>query len=66
MTQPTPSELTTQQITDLLWQVKGTPAAQPLYAELSDRPFGEPLTLDDPDWQAKFSAQMLGQPVSNP
>jgi hypothetical protein len=66
MNQQNLSELTNQQIIDLLWQVKGTPEAQPLYAELSNRPQGETLTLDDPDWQAKFSARLLGQTVSNP
>ncbi|MEO0374152.1 MAG: hypothetical protein AAF329_05880 [Cyanobacteria bacterium P01_A01_bin.17] len=32
------SELTTQQITDLLWVLKGTPQAQTLYEEYSSRP----------------------------
>jgi hypothetical protein len=58
------SELTNQQIVDLLWQVKGTPEAQPLYAELAKRPQGETLSLDDPDWQAKFSALLIGQQSS--
>jgi hypothetical protein len=65
MNQQNPSELTNQQIIALLWQVKGTPDALPLYAELATRPQAEPLTLDDPDWQAKFSARMLGHSVSN-
>jgi hypothetical protein len=60
------SELTNRQIVDLLWQVKGTSEAQPLYAELAARPQGEPLSLDDPDWQAKFSMLLMEQSPDNP
>lgn len=57
------SELTNQQIIELLWQVKGTPEAQPLYAELAARPQEETLSLDEADWQVKFSALLMGQPI---
>jgi hypothetical protein len=60
------SELTNRQIVDLLWQVKGTSEAQPLYAELATRPQGESLSLDDPDWQARFSTLLMGQSLDNP
>jgi hypothetical protein len=55
------SELTNKQIIDLLWQVKGTPEAQPLYDELANRPQGETLSLENPEWEAKFSALLMGQ-----
>jgi hypothetical protein len=58
------SELTNQQIIDLRWQSQGTTEAQPLYPELAARPQGETLSLDDPDdWQVKFSALLMGQPI---
>jgi hypothetical protein len=61
------SELSNKEIIDLLWQVKGTPEAQPLYDELANRPQGETLSLDDPSWAAKLSAMLLGhsQSVTN-
>ncbi len=58
------SELSTQQIKDLLWQTKGTPAAQPLYQELATRPPSATFSLADPDWEEKFSenlAQILNE-----
>jgi hypothetical protein len=60
------SELTNRQIVDLLWQVKGTSEAQPLYAELAVRPQGENLSLDAPDWQVKLSTLLMGQSLDNP
>jgi hypothetical protein len=61
-----PSEMNNRQIVDLLWQVKGTSEAQPLYAELAARPQGENLSLDAPDWQAKLSTLLMGQSLDNP
>lgn len=58
------SELSTQEIKDLLWQVKGTPAAQPLYKELATRPPRATFSASDPDWEEKFLAslsQMLSE-----
>ncbi|HEY9828035.1 MAG TPA: hypothetical protein V6D19_21565 [Stenomitos sp.] len=49
------SKLTTRQIIDLLWEVKGTPQAQPLYAELASRPARMTLEPDDPEWETKMS-----------
>ena len=49
------SELTPQQLEALLRVLKGTPQAQPLYREYSSRPNHQTLTLDDPDWEAKFN-----------
>lgn len=57
------SELSTQQIISLLWQLKGTPQAQPLYDELANRPPKERFSLNDPDWEAKF-AESLSQTVT--
>jgi hypothetical protein len=59
------SELSNQQIVEQLWQLKETSEAQPLYAELATRPQGETLSLDDPDWQTKFSALLMEQPIDN-
>lgn len=55
------SELSTEQLTQLLWTLKGTPPAQPLYRELARRSTQPPLYPDDPDWEAKFAARLLGQ-----
>jgi hypothetical protein len=58
------SNLTTKQLTNLLWQVKGTPQAQPIYAELNRRPSRFTLEPDDPDWERKMRAK-LAQPSTN-
>jgi hypothetical protein len=49
------SQLTTRQLINLLWEVKGTPQAQPLYKELSSRPAQLTLEPDAPHWEAKMS-----------
>jgi hypothetical protein len=62
------SNLTTKQLSELLWQTKGTPQAQPLYAELNRRPPKFTLEPDDPDWEAKMSEHLrskLVQPSGN-
>ncbi|MGB7416494.1 MAG: hypothetical protein WA902_19980 [Thermosynechococcaceae cyanobacterium] len=55
------SELTTQQITDLLWVLKGTPQAQALYEEYSSRPSKTCIALDAPDWGAKITASLKAE-----
>lgn len=52
------SELTTQQLSDLLWTLKGTPQAQPLYQELMRRATQPPIKPEDPDWDIKFVARL--------
>ena len=52
------SELTTKQLTNLLWALKGTPQAQAVYRELSHRPPQLTLKPHDPDWEAKFTIQL--------
>jgi hypothetical protein len=60
------SELSTKQITDLLWVLKGTPQAQYLYKELSSRNDNQPLVaLDDPDWETKFNAILASQETNS-
>ncbi|MGB8700433.1 MAG: hypothetical protein WCD18_13540 [Thermosynechococcaceae cyanobacterium] len=62
------SQFTTRQLINLLWEVKGTPQAQPLYQELSSRPPKFTLEPDDPDWEAKMSEHLrsnLVQPSGN-
>jgi hypothetical protein len=49
------SQFTKRQLADLAWQLKGTPAVQPIYQEISRRPAKSFLQPDDPDWEAKFS-----------
>jgi hypothetical protein len=60
------SQLTTHQLINLLWEVKGTPQAEPLYKELSGRPAQLTLEPDDPDWETKMSEHLrskLTQPT---
>lgn len=62
------SNLGTKQLIELLWEVRGTPQAQPLYKELSSRPQQFTLNPDDPNWQAKMSEHLhskLAQPRAN-
>jgi hypothetical protein len=42
----------------MLWATKGTPQAQPLYAELNRRPSQFTLQPDDPDWEKKMSEHL--------
>jgi hypothetical protein len=62
------SQLTNKQLFDLMWELRGTPEVQPLYRELSQRPSSLSIQPDDPEWEAKFSAFLLGtpQPVTHP
>lgn len=55
------SELTTQQLTDLLWVLKGTPQAQALYQEYSSRAASSCVAPDDPDWENKISASLQAE-----
>jgi hypothetical protein len=52
------SQLTTQQLINLLWEMKGTTQAQPLYKELSSRPAQLTLEPDDPDWERKMAEHL--------
>jgi hypothetical protein len=55
------SKLTNKQIKELLWVLKGTPQAQPLYRELNSRITKPPIAPDDPDWDAKVDAILMGE-----
>lgn len=55
------SQLTTRQLTRLLWELRATPHAQPIYRELSSRPGKLTLKPDDPDWEAKLKDSLLSQ-----
>lgn len=55
------SELTTEQIKALLWLLKGTPQAQPLYRELSLRTIKPSIALDDPEWDAKVDQILMSK-----
>jgi hypothetical protein len=62
------SNLGTRQLIELLWEVRGTPQAQPLYKELSSRPAKLTLNPDDPNWEEKMSEHLrskLVQPSGN-
>jgi hypothetical protein len=52
------SKLTPKQLSEMLWATKGTPQAQPLYAELNRRPSQFTLQPDDPDWEKKMSEHL--------
>jgi hypothetical protein len=57
------TSLTKQQLTALLWDLKGTPAVHPIYQELSTRPPEVTIKLSDPDWESKTDEalkQVLG------
>lgn len=53
------SKLTTKQLTQLLWTLKGTPQAQSLYRELSHRTPRFSLKPDDPEWEDKLSGLII-------
>jgi hypothetical protein len=57
------TSLTKQQLTALLWDLKGTPAVYPIYQELRTRPSEVTIKLLDPDWESKTDEalkQVLG------
>lgn len=60
------SQLTTTQLINLLWEVKGTPQAQPLYRELSSRPAQLTLDPDDPDWEEKMAEHLRSKIAAQP
>jgi hypothetical protein len=47
------TSLSKQQLTALLWDLKGTPAVQPIYQELRTRSPEVTIKLSDPDWESK-------------
>ena len=53
------SQLTTRQLKDLIWDLRGTPQVQPVYRELSSRPAKLTLKPDDPDWEEKLQEFLL-------
>ncbi len=57
------TSLTKQQLTALLWELKGTPAVHPIYQELRTRPSEVKIKISDPDWERKTDEalkQVLG------
>jgi hypothetical protein len=66
MTQLNLTSLTKQQLTALLWELKGTPAAHPIYQELRTRSPEVTIEISDPDWESKTDKalkQALGIPT---
>jgi hypothetical protein len=47
------TSLNKQQLTALLWELKGTPAVHSIYQELRTRPPEVTIKLSDPDWETK-------------
>lgn len=47
------ASLTKQQLTALLWNLKGTPAVHPIYQELRTRSPKVTIKISDPDWENK-------------
>jgi hypothetical protein len=47
------TSLTKQQLTALLWKLKGTPAVHPIYQELRTRSPKVTIKISDPDWESK-------------
>lgn len=60
------SQLTTQQLVDVLWELRGTPQAAPAYRELSSRPAKLKLKPDDPQWEDKLRSRILAQQAVQP
>jgi hypothetical protein len=57
------TSLNKQQLTALLWDLKGTPAVHSIYQELRTRPPEVTIKLSDPDWETKTDGalkQVLG------
>ncbi len=52
------ASLTKQQLTALLWELKGTPAAHPIYQELRTRTSEVTIKLSDPDWENKTDSAL--------
>jgi hypothetical protein len=53
MTQLDLTSLSKQQLTALLWDLKGTPAVHPIYQKLRNRPPEMTIKLSDPDWESR-------------
>jgi hypothetical protein len=49
------STLTTQQLKDIAWQLRGTPAVEPIYRELGSRPKSIVIAPEDPQWTEKVN-----------
>ncbi|MEB3338731.1 MAG: hypothetical protein VKJ46_14775 [Leptolyngbyaceae bacterium] len=47
------TSLTKQQLTALLWDLKGTPAVHPIYQELRTRSPKVTIKISDPDWESQ-------------
>ncbi|ABW28271.1 hypothetical protein [Acaryochloris marina] len=47
------TSLDKQQLTALLWELKGTPAVNAIYQELRSRSPEVTIKLSDPDWEDK-------------
>lgn len=58
------SQLTDQQLNALAWELKGTPAVQPVYSEMSNRPARVSVKPDDPTWDEKITAMILSKRLS--
>ena len=54
MTQLDLTSLTKQQLTNLLWELKGTPSVHPIYQELRTRSPEVTIKISDPDWEQKI------------
>jgi|GEM_PF-967905 len=59
------ASLDKQQLTALLWELRGTPAVHSIYQELRTRSPEVTITISDPDWENKTDEalkQALGLP----
>ncbi|WP_404783467.1 hypothetical protein [Altericista sp. CCNU0014] len=57
------TSLNKQQLTALLWDLKGTPAVHSIYQELRTRPSEVTIEFSDPEWESKTDEalkQVLG------
>lgn len=51
--------LTTQQLKDMAWELRGTPVVDPIYQELGSRPKSVVITPEDPQWAEKVNRILM-------
>jgi hypothetical protein len=55
------SQLSTKQLKDLIWELRGTPEVQPVYRELDRRPAKLTVKPDDPDFEQQTREFFMSQ-----
>ncbi len=58
------STLTTQQLKNMAWELRGTPAVDPIYRELGSRQKGIVIAPEDPQWVEKVNRILMEESQS--